>query len=257
MKLRAALLGAAAALTVTLLVVTALEEGLADASQDVGRLAVELSRRYGPAVSLASLYAEESGVPLPVSGDVLVLYLGHRFGGSWAGLIAIWLGLVATVTAGSTNLYLLARRWGRPLVDGPLGAVLHLTPVRLARAERWFARWGALTIIFGRHIIGFRVPVTVAAGVFGVPYRVFAPSVAVSTALWGLVWLGLGVAFGRPLAVLLEAHRWSYALVPAVGLALLLAAVARGWRHRRHHRPADPRAEGGSPAAVSTPEGTS
>src|SRR5712692_1588523 len=46
-------------------------------------------------------------------------------------------------------------------------------PRRLERAERWFERYGVLAIIFSRHIPGFRVPITVAAGVFKIRYQVF------------------------------------------------------------------------------------
>jgi membrane protein DedA with SNARE-associated domain len=180
--------------------------------------------------SLLALYLEESGVPVPVSGDVFVVYLGHHLAGSLPRLVLVWLGLVAAVVAGSSNLYFISRRWGRRLVEGRLGLLLHVTPARLAAAERWFDRWGAPAIIFGRHIFGFRVPVTVAAGVFRVPYHVFAISVAVSTAVWAAVWLWLGVVFGRQIAVFLAGHRWAYALL-LLGLALLVGgAVLRSVR---------------------------
>lgn len=215
---------------VTLLVVS---EGPAEATRDAAHIAGRLVRRFGPGASFAGLYLEESGVPLPVFGDVLVVYLGHRFAGSPVALVGAWLGLVATIVAGSTNLYLVSRWWGRRLVEGPLGAILHLTPERVARAERWFGRWGAPAIIFGRHILGFRVPVTVAAGLFRVPYRVFAPSVAVSTAIWAAVWLGLGVEFGDRVGRFLGHHGWTYVLIPAVAAGLTVAAVVQGWRERR------------------------
>ena len=107
---------------------------------------------------------------------------------------------------------------------------MHLNPERLARAEGWFKRYGVLAIIFGRHIPGFRVPITVAAGVFGVPYRVFAPSVAVSTAIWAGVMLTLGVKFGPRLAVLLQAHSWVYLIWGAIVVALVAGIY---WRQRR------------------------
>jgi membrane-associated protein len=181
--------------------------------------------------SLAGLYLEESGIPLPVSGDVFVVYLGHHFAGSPPRLVLVWLALVATVLAGSTNLYLVSRRWGRRLAEGRLGFVLHLTPARLAAAERWFARWGAPAIIFGRHIFGLRVPITVAAGVFRVPYHVFAISVTVSTAVWAAVWLWLGVEFGHQIAQFLGRHHWAYALLLlglAVGAGAALLRAVRG-----------------------------
>lgn len=191
-------------------------------------------RRLTVAGSFVGLYLEESGVPLPVSGDVFVAYLGHHLAGSAGRLVLVWLGLVATVVAGSTNLYFISRRWGRQLVEGRLGLLLHVTPARLAAAERWFGRWGALTIIFGRHVFGFRVPVTVAAGLFRVPYHVFAISVAVSTAIWAAVWLWLGVEFGRQIAVFLAGHRWAYSVLLlglAIGVGAVLFRAIRGESH--------------------------
>ena len=203
----------------------------ADLAQAAGS-GLHAMRRMTVAGSFVGLYLEESGVPLPVSGDVFVVYLGHHFAGSLPRLVAVWLGLIATVVAGSTNLYLVSRRWGRRLAEGRLGLLLHLTPARLAAAERWFGRWGAPAIIFGRHIFGFRVPVTVAAGVFRVPYHVFAISVAVSTAVWAAIWLWLGVVFGRQIAVYLAGHHWAYALL-VLGLAVVVgAAVLRTVRGR-------------------------
>jgi membrane-associated protein len=201
-----------------------------DLSFDLARLAgvgVRAMGRLSVPGSFIGLYLEESGVPLPVSGDVFVVYLGHLFAGSLPKLVLVWLGLVGTVVAGSTNLYLISRRWGRRLVEGRLGLLLHVTPARLAAAERWFHRWGAPAIIFGRHIFGFRVPVTVAAGVFRVPYHVFAISVAVSTAIWAAVWLWLGALFGHQIAGFLSAHRWAYALLLLGVVVLVGAAVLR------------------------------
>src|SRR5204862_76528 len=54
---------------------------------------------------------------------------------------------------------------------------------RLAKAEVWFKRYGVLAIIFGRHIPGFRIPITVACGAFRIPYPVFAPSPAASISI--------------------------------------------------------------------------
>ena len=193
--------------------------------------------RMGVPGSYLGLYLEESGVPLPISGDVFVVYLGHQFATSIPRLVLVWLGLVATVVAGSSNLYFVSRRWGRRLAEGRLGLLLHLTPARLVAAEGWFERWGAPAIIFGRHIFGLRVPITVAAGVFRVPYHVFALSVAVSTAVWAAVWLWLGVVFGRQIAVFLAGHRWAYAL-------LLLGVVVIAGSALLRHRTQAGRAEG-------------
>lgn len=208
-----------------------IEEGALEAFRDSGTLLLRLLPQVGPPASFGALYLEESGIPLPAPGDAFVLYLGHHFAGSlW--LVGAWLGLIAVVAAGSTNLYLIARRWGRPLVMGRLGPFLHLTPARLSRVEGWFDRWGVLAIIFGRHIFGFRVPVTVAAGLFGVPYRSFIVAVTITTAPWAAVWLWVGVTFGGRLAKFVHVHWWSYLIFPLAVLVLAGASLYSHWRHR-------------------------
>jgi len=69
-------------------------------------------------------------------------------------------------------------------VEGRLGLLLHITPERPSSAERAFNRWGVVALVFGRHIIGRRVPLTVTAGILRIPYEVFASSVAVSSVVW-------------------------------------------------------------------------
>jgi membrane protein DedA with SNARE-associated domain len=159
----------------------------------------EILRADGYLVGFALIYIEESGPPLFIPGDAFLLYVGHRLPHNFPVLLAAWLGFTLAVTLGATNLYLLSRRYGRRLLEHRLARFLELTPSRLDRAESWFARYGPWTLVFGRHIPGFRVPLTVAAGILKLRYRVFAISVAVSSAAWAGVFLLLGVVFGDSL----------------------------------------------------------
>ncbi len=223
-----------APLVALLLLVFALLQGdVPDAFADLRELVGGFIDRNGAAAALALLYVEESGVPLPVPGDVYVVYLGSAAGASTGWLVAGWLAVVAVVVAGSSNLYLVSRRWGPELIEHRLAAVIHLDPERVRRARVWFDRWGPLAIIFGRHIPGFRIPITVVAGTFRVPYRVFAPSVAVSTAVWAAFWILLGARFGHHAADILHANPWIYLVLAGVlGLVIGLFAV-RVWRVER------------------------
>jgi membrane protein DedA with SNARE-associated domain len=149
---------------------------------------------------------------------------------------------------GATNLFFISRRVGHRLVNSQFAEYVHLNPARLAKAEAWFKRYGVLAIIFGRHIPGFRVPITVASAVFGVPYRVFAPSVAVSTAIWAGVMLTLGITIGPHLAVLLQAHGWVYFIWG--GIVVLLIA---GTYLRQRRRNAEARGGGRPGRPVESP----
>jgi membrane protein DedA with SNARE-associated domain len=197
-----------------------------------------LLRHFGTLAAFALLYLEESGVPMPMPGDVFVMYIGHHNARTVLTLLAAWLALISLVVLGATNLFWISRRWGRSLVERRLGAVLHLTPARIDGAEKWFERWGVWTLIFGRHIPGLRVPLTVAAGIFRVRYRVFILSVAVSTAVWAGIFVAIGAAFGGRVGHLLQLHREGYVILPAVIVIAFAAYIAL--MVRRAHEAGEP-----------------
>ncbi|MEO8745305.1 MAG: DedA family protein [Candidatus Dormiibacterota bacterium] len=188
---------------------------LPDADRTVG----ELLRDNGYLAGFALIYIEESGPPLFIPGDAFLLYVGHRLPRNMPIYLAAWCGFILAVTLGASNLYLLSRRYGRRLLEHRLAKLMHLTPARLDEAERWFSRWGPWTLIAGRHIPGFRVPLTVAAGVLKLRYPVFAISVAVSSAVWAGLFLTLGAVFGTRLENSIRS-------APLVFLAVALVVVA-------------------------------
>ena len=192
-----------------------------------GREMREFLRQNQYLPGFLALYVEESGVPLPAPGDVFVMYVGTHVPHRWPAWIAAWLGLILSVTLGASNLYLISKRWGRRLATSSFAEYMHLSHERLEKAERWFRRYGVLAIIFGRHIPGFRIPITVACGVFRIPYRVFAPSVAVSTAVWAGVMLFIGVNYGPRFAELLRAHTSVYFIWGAIVVGLVASIFIR------------------------------
>lgn len=253
---RARLLGLAAiaVLLVAGLVAAALLQG------DIPGVLVDTARwlrgaltRYGPLGAIALLYLEESGVPVLAPGDVFVMYVGAHVPRQVQFWVAGWLGLIAAVVLGATNLYLISRHLGGRLVQSRFAGLIHLTPARLARAERWFERWGIWAIIFGRHVPGLRVPITVAAGVLHVPYLTFALSVAVSTAAWAGAWLVVGITLGGRVERFLLLHDEALWLVP-VAIAVAVAGYIGSRLLRSARARAAARSAAGSPRSRSAPE---
>ena len=193
---------------------------LPDADASIG----SVLREFGYLAGFGLIYIEESGIPLFIPGDAFLVYVGHALPYSFPILFAAWLGFILAVILGATNLYLISRRYGRRLLEHRLARFLHLTPARLEEAEHWFRRYGPWALIFGRHIPGFRVPLTVAAGILELPYRVFAISVLVSSATWAGLFLTLGAVFGNSVVHSIRANTWIYAGV-AVAVVVIVAAV--------------------------------
>jgi len=183
--------------------------------------------RYTYLASYGLLYIEESGIPLPAPGDVFVMYVGAHVPRNLASWLTAWLGLIGVVVLGATNLFFISKRYGRRLAEGRFGEAVHLSPARLKRAEQWFKRYGVLAIIFGRHVPGFRVPITVAAGVLRVRYPVFAASVAVSTAIWAGIVMVIGITYGPRMEAFLNVHRVTYWIWAGVVLVMIGVIVYR------------------------------
>jgi len=226
--MRAVRLGALAVLIAAAIVVSAILQGDVPDVVTSGTFWIgHVLHRYTYLASYGLLYIEESGIPLPAPGDVFVMYVGAHVPRNLASWVVAWLGLVGVVVLGATNLFFISKRFGRRIAEGRFGEVVHLSPDRLRRAEGWFNRYGVVAIIFGRHIPGFRVPITVAAGVLKISYPVFAASVAVSTAIWAGVVMVIGIKFGPRMEAFLNLHRETYWLWAAVVLVMIAVIVHR------------------------------
>jgi membrane protein DedA with SNARE-associated domain len=217
------------------LVVTILEAvgDYFDFSLDADALAQTFTRPEALGVGLVAV--EEAGLPLPISGDLLIMYSAARADRNPYVWLILGLAFEASVLVGSSFLFAIARRWGTRLLYGAPGKALHLTPDRIKRVEGWFKRWGIWAVIFGRYVPGFRVAVTVVAGSFQVSYRTFITGVAISAAVWISGFMALGLLVGPTATQLLGTHQNSSIILlgVVVAIALLYVVGTRFWRRRK------------------------
>ncbi|TME88853.1 MAG: DedA family protein, partial [Chloroflexi bacterium] len=143
--------------------------------------------QHGVLASFIVILIEETGVPVPVPGDFLMLGVGVH---ARQGTVELWQALLVMELAtllGASILYVVAARAGRDLVYR-YGRYIHLTPARLDQAERWLTHHGAAAIVAGRLTPGLRMATVIASGVFGVsPWR-FLPSLALGAFLYILAY---------------------------------------------------------------------
>jgi membrane protein DedA with SNARE-associated domain len=219
------------------LVVTLLEAvgDFFNISLDADALAQTFARPEAVGVGLVAI--EEAGLPLPISGDLLIMYSASRVDRNPTVWLILGVAFEISVLVGSSFLFFIARRWGTRLLYGAPGRALHLTPERIKQVEGWFKRWGIWAVIFGRYIPGFRVAVTVVAASFQVAYRVFITGVAISAAVWIAVFTALGLLVGPTAAHLLGTHQNSSLTI--LGAAVVIVAIylvaRRGWHRRPAH----------------------
>lgn len=161
---------------------------------------------YAPSLLLL---LEESGIPLPIPGDVYVAYTGYLISKHTISFQFGFFSLMIAVLIGASILYYLSSHYGQFIVLR-FGKYLHLNEKRLLTVEKWFKRYGFWVIVFGRHIPGFRVPITFFAGISGVPYTVFIASTFVSVIFWILFYLTIGERVGANINKILHAHNYFF-----------------------------------------------
>ncbi len=187
--------------------------------------------QHGVLAAFVLILIEEVGVPVPIPGDFLMLLLGVH---ARQGRVPLWEALLVMELAtliGASGLYLAASHGGRSLVYR-YGRYMHLTPERLAQAERWLLRHGALAIVAGRLTPGLRIATVITCGVLGVPLRRFVPALAVGSFLYILLYTLLGFFLGPPILVALEGIHLPLgllgSLIPLVLLTVWIVRARRG-----------------------------
>src|SRR4051794_13434663 len=182
-----------------------------------------LLNRYDDVAVFVLVLIEEAGVPLPLPGDLVMVVAGFRVARGEMNLFLTLFLLELATLIGSSFLYWLAARGGRPLLYR-YGRFIHLDRGKLDKAEGWVQRHGALAIVLGRVIPGLRIPTAIAAGVFGIRYAVFLPAVAVGSSLYILFFVLLGY-FAGPQA-LAAMHDIRLSMRAGLSIVLFLALVA-------------------------------
>ena len=189
---------------------------------------------YGYLALFLVLFLEELGVPLPLPGDLTLLFAGYLVG---MGMLRFDLATIAVVLAavsGASALYFLTRRKGRPWL-ARYGRYLHLDERRLAWIEARFRRFGPWAVLVARVTPGLRIYTSILAGLAGVSYARFLAALGPAALLWAMLFIFVGSMVGEQwetVARLLEHH------AARVGIAALLL-VALGfilwrWRSRTH-----------------------
>ncbi|HEV2772702.1 MAG TPA: VTT domain-containing protein [Thermoleophilaceae bacterium] len=171
-------------------------------------------------------------VVLPLPPEVLLPFAGFQVARGELSFVASLAAATSASVVAAVPLYVAARVGGRPMLLRH-GRLLRLTEERLARAERWFGRWGEATVLFGRMVTGARSLVSVPAGLARMALGRFLLWTALGFGSWNALLLGAGWILGE---------RWERvshvlgAAGPVVGVLLASAAVGLVIRRRRASR---------------------
>jgi membrane protein DedA with SNARE-associated domain len=169
----------------------------------------------------------------PAGGEIVMLFGGALAAGAIAGhtgpsLTAVIAAGTLGYLTGSLAGWAIGYAGGRPLIDR-YGRWLHLGPQRFLRAERWFDRYGAGFVLFGRLVPLLRSFVSIPAGVLEFPLGRYLVLSAIASFVWCLAFALAGHALGSNWESVHHVFRYLdyLAVIAVLGIVVFLLARMR------------------------------
>ena len=171
---------------------------------------------------------------IPIPSEVILPVSGYALAHSQAGLI-----LLATLAALATNIgsipaYWVGARGGRPMVERFGGYVL-LSQRDLDLSEKFFARYGALTVLFGRMLPIVRSFIALPAGIAKMNLVKFHVYTFLGSWPWCYVLAYVGMKLGNTFATdprFEQVFHRFHLVVEAVLLVGIVWFVTSHWKNR-------------------------
>jgi membrane protein DedA with SNARE-associated domain len=186
--------------------------------------------RWGYLAVAGVIGVESFGVPAP--GQTIMVAAAIYAGAGRLNVFAVAAIAFVAAVLGDNVGYWIGVRGGRRLVHR-FGKYILITPERLDKAERFFARRGNRVVLVARFIDGLRQLNGVIAGITAMPWRSFLSYNAVGAALWVGWWTTVSYFLGVHLVGIIEqAHRFKWLAIAVI----LLAVTAYITLHVRHIR---------------------
>lgn len=186
------------------------------------------------------LMALESSL-LPVPSEIVMPFAGYLASQGRFHLVLAALAGAAGCNIGSTIIYYIGAIGGRALVDRH-GHYIFLSKAKIDRVERYFHRWGGITILVARMMPLLPVVVSLPAGFARMNIWKFQLYTFAGCFLWCLTLASLGYEFGlawKSLPWVKDAIHWlNIAFVAAI--VLVAAWIVWRWRLRKKESPAVP-----------------
>lgn len=188
---------------------------------------------YGLYALFLLAFVESTCAPIPsegtfgFAGAMTAASFSLNNGHPWSVYSVIAVGVIGSL-AGSIFAYeILGLRFGRSIVDR-WGKWILLTHADLDTAERWFAKYGSVSVLVGRVIPVVRTVISVPAGVARMNRAHFAVLTTIGCAIWVTVLTLLGRAAGQNWEHVSNVfHKFQ---LPVIAILLVLLAI--GLRHR-------------------------
>jgi membrane protein DedA with SNARE-associated domain len=151
---------------------------------------IRAHQTWAPFIVGALAFAESLAfLSILVPSTILLLGIGALIGASGMEFWPIWLGAAVGAILGDWVSYAIGFRFKHAALRvWPLSR----HPSLADRGERFFSRWGAWGVFFGRFIGPLRAVVPLTAGIFAMPVLLFQMANVSSAFVWAFVMLAPG-----------------------------------------------------------------
>lgn len=150
-------------------------------------------------------------------GDSLLFTAGLLASKGYLPLAWLLAGVFAASVIGDSVGYFFGRKVGPSLFVKEDSVLFHKK--NIARAQHFYEKYGARTIIMARFLPVVRTFAPIVAGIGNMDYRHFITYNVLGGFLWTFSLIGLGYGFG---SVIPDPDRY---LLPAIGVIILLSAI--------------------------------
>lgn len=196
--------------------------------QEIFELLRDFFHDYGYWTVAFALLLENAGVPVP--GETILLFASFlAYSERELHLPIIILVAIAACTLGDNLGYAIGRRGGRALLRRYQN-IFRIRDKTIARGERLFARYGAVTVFFARFVFGMRIIAGPLAGVLHMEWKRFVLFNFLGAVVWVTVISLVGYFFGSQWETVLRiVGRVKFGFA----IALVVAILLLWWRYRR------------------------
>ena len=187
---------------------------------------------YGLVAVFVLMVGESCGFPFP--SEVIMPTAGLLAASGHLNLVAAILAGASANLVGSLIAYVLAARFGEPLLLGP-GRYIGIRRHHLQMADGWFQRWGLVAVLVGRVLPVIRTYISFPAGLA----RIDLPRFSVLTFVGALPWCAALALVGFELGRNYDRISGPIEKI-AIGVAALVAVVVIAW-YLRGREPRSPK----------------
>lgn len=171
------------------------------------------------------------GIITPIPSELIMPFAGYLASLGTFDLVLVILVGTAGATAGSTVAYHIGSHLGRPFIS-KYGRYFRITEDHVDRAERWFEKYGVLSIFIGHSLPGTRSFISFPAGIAKMRLSSFILFTFLGALVWNTVLAVTGYLLGAEWERFVQTFEFVDVLVLA-GVAVLLAVYFLWWRKRQ------------------------